>query len=127
MPCSAANAAARSAERDATATGSAPGTCGKSRTSRAAIRPGPMIPQRTVLMGPSSRPAVGGAARTRRMRRPGRGGGSAAQDLAGRASEAGAVGPGEAAGVAEAPAGRDLDHRGAVLAVGRDQLLVRPL
>ncbi len=64
IPCSAANAAARSADRDATATSSAPGTCGKSRTRFDAIRPGPMTPHRTMSIGPSwpdpTRPAAPG-------------------------------------------------------------------
>jgi hypothetical protein len=50
MPCRAAKAAARSADRDATATSSAPGTCAKSGATLSAIRPGPTTPHRTVLM-----------------------------------------------------------------------------
>src|SRR4051812_22016510 len=50
MPCRAAKPAARSADRDATATSSAPGTCAKSGTTLSAIRPGPTTPHRTVLM-----------------------------------------------------------------------------
>src|SRR5947208_16540933 len=49
MPCSAAKVLARSIDRDATATASAPGTSGKSATTFDAIRPGPTIPQRTVM------------------------------------------------------------------------------
>src|SRR3954451_328188 len=50
MPCRAAKPAARSADRDATATSSAPGTSAKSGATRSAIRPGPTTPHRTVLM-----------------------------------------------------------------------------
>src|SRR4051812_19319938 len=50
MPCRAAKPVARSADRDATATSSAPGTRAKSGATLSAIRPGPTTPQRTVLM-----------------------------------------------------------------------------
>src|SRR5690242_8493343 len=49
MPCAAANACARSAEREATATNSAFGTSGASPTTFDAMRPGPTTPQRTVM------------------------------------------------------------------------------
>src|SRR5690242_5395324 len=49
MPCAAANASARSAEREATATNSAFGTSGASPTTFDAMRPGPTTPQRTVM------------------------------------------------------------------------------
>ena len=49
MSCASANACARSAEREATATNSAFGTSGASPTTFDAMRPGPTTPQRTVM------------------------------------------------------------------------------
>lgn len=43
-PCSSQNACARSSEREAAATATAPGAYAKSSTTLAAIRPGPTIP-----------------------------------------------------------------------------------
>ena len=46
-PCSSQNARARSIERDAAATATAPGAYAKSSTTLAAIRPGPTMPHLT--------------------------------------------------------------------------------
>src|SRR4051812_41296670 len=66
MPCSAAKVLARSIDRDATATASAPGTSGKSATTFDAIRPGPTIPQRTVMAAILPQTRVRGADAVRR-------------------------------------------------------------
>src|SRR5215207_4801826 len=49
MPCAAANASARCAERDPTATSSAPGTCTKSPATAAAMPPVAAMPQRMAM------------------------------------------------------------------------------
>ena len=46
MPCFAANDSPRPRSREATATGTAPSTCGKSAVTLSAMRPGPTTPQR---------------------------------------------------------------------------------
>ena len=64
-----AKACARSMERLATATASAPATYGKSLITREAMRPGPMIPQRTVCESIIRRGPAAAVAYCRRSRR----------------------------------------------------------